>query len=159
MAKRTSNTKSASAKKGPPVTKSSAAKRGGDSMSSEHKAALAEGRDQGRVVRRYLEALETHKPRRGRRRTPASIDKRLAEIEEQLTVADPLRRLQLIQERMDLQREASAEADGVDLQAAEAEFVRAAGPYSQRKGITYKAWRAAGVEARVLKAAGIARTP
>ena len=31
-------------------------------MSDEHKAALAEGRDQGRAVRRYLEALETSRP-------------------------------------------------------------------------------------------------
>ncbi len=28
-------------------------------MSEDHKAALAEGREQGRVVRRYLEALES----------------------------------------------------------------------------------------------------
>ena len=41
-------------------------------MSAEHKAALAEGREQGRAVREYLEALEAHKPRRGRKRTPDS---------------------------------------------------------------------------------------
>ena len=35
-------------------------------MSEEHKAALAEGREQGRVVRRYLEALESQRPKRGR---------------------------------------------------------------------------------------------
>jgi hypothetical protein len=127
-------------------------------MSAEHKSALAEGREQGRAVRRYLEALESTKPRRGRRRTPASINKRLAAIDEQLVDADPLRRLHLLQERMDLEREVTADDNGVDIEAAEGEFVQAAGPYSQRKGITYQAWRAAGVEARVLKAAGIART-
>ena len=46
-------------------------------MSSSHKAALAVGRDQGRSVRAYLEALEAHKPKRGRKRTPDSIQKRL----------------------------------------------------------------------------------
>jgi hypothetical protein len=127
-------------------------------MSAEHKTALAQGRTEGQVVRRYLEALETHKPRRGRRRTPASIEERLATIDEQLPVADPFRRLHLIQERLDLEHEVSAGADGVDLEAAEGEFVQAAGAYSERKGITYQAWRAAGVEARVLKAAGIPRT-
>ena len=71
-------------------------------MSDSHKAALAEGREQGRAVRRYLEALEAHKPKRGRKRTQESIEKRLAGIEEQLPDADPLTRLHLVQERMNL---------------------------------------------------------
>ena len=45
----------------------------------------------------------------------------------------------------------------LDIGALEASFVKAAGPYSRRKGIGYDAWRAAGVEPRVLKAAGIGR--
>src|SRR5438309_2788794 len=81
------------------------AKRTRSPMSDRHKAALAEGREQGRAVRRYLEALEAHKPKRGRKRTPESIEKRLAAIEERLPDADPLTRLQLVQERMDLQRQ------------------------------------------------------
>jgi hypothetical protein len=51
-------------------------------VSDEHKAALAEGRDQGRKVRVYLEALETHRPTRGRKRTPESIQSRLDRIDE-----------------------------------------------------------------------------
>jgi len=54
-------------------------------MSDAHKAALAEGRAQGRAVRRYLEALEAHKPKRGRKRTPDSVKKRLTAIETALT--------------------------------------------------------------------------
>jgi hypothetical protein len=72
-------------------------------MSDEHKAALAEGRDQGRAVRRYLEALEANKPRRGRKRSPESVKKRLATIETEIATADPLRRVHLVQERSDLQ--------------------------------------------------------
>ena len=49
---------------------------------------------QGRAVRRYLEALEAHKPKRGRKRTPESIEKRLARIEDELPDADPLNRRQ-----------------------------------------------------------------
>src|SRR3954466_9461210 len=74
-------------------------------MSAEHKEALAVGREQGRAVRRYLEALEAHKPKRGRKRTPESMQKRLDAIEDKLMSADPLTRVQLIQERMDLQAE------------------------------------------------------
>jgi hypothetical protein len=129
------------------------------SMSDEHKAALAEGREQGRVVRRYLESLESHRPKRGRKRTAESIAKRLAAIDERLAAADPLSRLHLLQERMDLQQQLENEnGSGSDLSGLEAEFIEVASAYSQRKGITYEAWRAIGVEPRVLKAAGIARS-
>ena len=128
------------------------------SMSDSHKEALATGREQGRAVRRYLEALEANKPRRGRKRTPESIQKRLAAIEERMATADALSRLQLAQERMDLEAEVAAAGEGgVDVEALEAEFIQAAGPYSQRKGISYDAWRTAGVEPRVLKSAGLGR--
>ena len=135
-----------------PVTKA------GRTMSDEHKAALAEGREQGRVVRRYLEALESHRPKRGRKRTPESVQKRLADIEQKLASADPLSRLHLTQERMDLEEQLAASGDGtVDIAALEGDFVVVAAGYSERKGITYQAWREAGVEPRVLKAAGIGR--
>lgn len=75
-----------------------------------------------------------------------------------MSAADALSRLHLAQERVDLEAELAESAEGgVDLNALEAEFIQAAGPYSQRKGIVYNAWRSAGLEPRVLKAAGIAR--
>jgi hypothetical protein len=126
-------------------------------MSDSHKAALAEGREQGRAVRRYLEALEAHKPRRGRKRTPDSMQKRLEAIEDKLPDADPLTRLQLVQERMDLQRQLEAADSTVDMQELEDEFVKAAPDYSRRKGITYAAWREAGIDPAVLRRAGIRR--
>ncbi len=126
-------------------------------MSDAHKQALAEGREQGRAVRQYLEALEAHKPKRGRKRTPDSMQKRLATIEERVGSADPLARLQLVQERMDLQRELAASEQKVDLSALERDFVGAARAYGDRKGITYAAWRESGVDPAVLKKAGIGR--
>ncbi len=126
-------------------------------MSDSHKAALAEGREQGRAVRRYLEALEAHKPKRGRKRTPESIQKRLDTVEQQLPGADPLTRLLLLQERMDLQDELASAGQTVDIQGLEDRFVAAAGPYGARKGITYAAWRHLGVDASVLRRAGIKR--
>jgi hypothetical protein len=127
-------------------------------MSDSHKAALAEGREQGRAVRRYLEALEAHKPRRGRKRTPESIAKRLAAIEQSLPDADPLNRLQLVQERMDLQRHLETAGSAVDLHELEEGFVKAAPDYSRRKGITYAAWREAGIDPAILRRAGIRRS-
>ena len=126
-------------------------------MTDAHKAALAEGREQGRAVRRYLEALQAHRPRRGRKRTPESIRRRLDAIEQRLPEADPLSRLTLVQERMNLQRELDAGQKKVDLSALEREFVSAARPYGERKGITYAAWREAGVDPSVLRQAGIRR--
>ena len=127
-------------------------------MSDSHKAALAEGRDQGRAVRRYLEALEAHKPKRGRKRTPESVQKRLLTIDEKLPDADALTRLHLVQERMNLTTELANAGDTVDLQALEDEFVAAAAPYGARKGITYAAWRSMGVDPAVLRRAGIKRS-
>jgi uncharacterized protein YicC (UPF0701 family) len=130
-------------------------KSGKRSLSEEHKQALAQGRTQGRAIRAYLEALEAHRPKRGRKRTPESIAKRLDRIAEELDVADPIKRVSLIQEQFDLQAELEGMQDTVDLATLEAEFVEHAWAYSQAKGISRAAWRAAGVPASVLRAAGI----
>ena len=127
-------------------------------MSDEHKAALAEGRDQGRAVRRYLEALDANKPRRGRKRSPESVKKRLATIETDIATADPLRRVHLVQERSICRPRSRPAESNVDLDELEKDFVGAAGPYSERKGITYATWREVGVPAAVLERAGISRT-
>lgn len=128
------------------------------SMSAEHKEALAVGRVQGRAVRQYLEALETSRPKRGRRRTREAVQKRLAAVSQRLDEADALTRLHLLQERRDLEEElASMNGAGVDLRALEGEFVKAAKSYSQRRGVSYAAWREVGVPASVLRQAGISR--
>src|SRR5918993_5657267 len=98
-------------------------KRNRTPMSDEHKAALAEGRNQGRSVRRYLEALDAHKPKRGRKRTSDSMQKRLDRIDTELASADPLKRLQLIQERLDLKQELEAAGQTIDLTGLEDGFV------------------------------------
>ena len=126
-------------------------------MTDAHKAALAEGREQGRAVRRYLEALDANKPKRGRKRTPETMKKRLDRIQQEMGKADPLLRLQLVQERMDLERQIETAGTTVDLTELEQDFVKAAAGYSERKGISYAAWRELGVSAATLKAAGIGR--
>lgn len=128
------------------------------SMSDDHKAALAQGREEGRAIRRYMEALEAHAPRRGRKVSPETVEKRLMEIDETIGTADPLSRLQMLQRRQDLEAQlVRLQEPEADLDALEAEFVSCAAAYGSRKGISYAAWREAGVEARVLKAAGVGR--
>jgi hypothetical protein len=127
-------------------------------MSADHKAALAKGREEGRTVRRYLEALESNRPRRGRKRTPDSIRKRLGAIESTLPGADPLSRLHMVEEKQRLEAELSHAGDTVDMAALEKGFVRVARIYGERKGISYSTWRAVGVSAAVLQQAKIPRT-
>jgi hypothetical protein len=126
-------------------------------VTKEHKAAMAEGRTQSRAIGAYLDALETHKPKRGRKRTSDSVDKRLAAIDKSLEAASAIKRLSLIQERLDLLAEKDAMDGTFDLSAFEDDFVSAAKGYSERKGISYAAWRQLGVSAPVLKRAGIGR--
>lgn len=126
-------------------------------MSDEHKAALASGRDQSRAVKRYLEALDANRPKRGRKRTRDSIQKQLDGIEAKLANADALSRLNLLQERSNLQTELAGGDEGVDLTALEEDFVKAAREYGERKGISYAVWREVGVDPAVLKKAGIGR--
>ncbi len=134
------------------------AKRGPKSpMTDEHKAALATGRSEGKAVRDYLEAARASKPKRGRKRTPESIRKRINDIENEIVEADPVRHLRLVQERLDLQTELATAGTGVNLPLLEAEFVKVAKKYGARNGISYQAWRAVGVEPAVLKSAGISR--
>ena len=131
--------------------------RGKGSVTEEHKAAMAEGRNQSRAISSYLDALDQHKPKRGRKRTAESIDKQLADIDDKLTSANAITRLGLVQQRLDLQREKESLGATVDLSAHEDGFVAAAKAYSERKGISYEAWRELGVPAPVLKRAGIGR--
>ncbi len=127
-------------------------------MSADHKAALAKGREEGRIVRRYLEALESNRPRRGRKRTPESIRRRLATIETTMPTVDPLSRLHMVEEKQRLAAELSHAGDTVDMAALEKGFIKVARVYGERKGISYSAWRTVGVSAAVLQQAHIPRT-
>jgi hypothetical protein len=118
------------------------------------------GRDQGRVIRRYLGALEASRSNRGVKRTVEAISSRLMKIDELLVTSDPLARLHLTQERIDLHAELVRAGNGqeLDLAALEKEFVKVAKSYGDQVGITFAAWRQVGVDSEVLDRAGIVRT-
>lgn len=123
-------------------------------MTPEHKAALREGRTQARIIKQYLESLE-HKGN-GRRRSPERLRARLEKLQaEVVEETDPLRLVELRQEILDTEKllvQAEEQQSSEDL---EKEFISVAAAYSERKGISYTAWRQVGVPARVLSAAGI----
>jgi hypothetical protein len=126
-------------------------------MSVAHKKALANGRNEGRVIREYLEIVEATKPRRGRRRTPESIARRLAAISAEMKTADPVTQVRLIQERLNLRTELAGMKSKTEVVAAETQFVKVAKSFSERNDITYDAWREFGVVPTVLKRAGITK--
>jgi hypothetical protein len=126
-------------------------------MSAEHKAALAAGRRETRAIKDYLEALAARRP--GRPVTAQTLAARIADLEQRIaTEANPLKALDLRQARLDAERSLATAKEPVDTAALEAAFAANAKTYSERKGITYAAWREAGVPAAILKKAGITRT-
>ncbi len=126
-------------------------------LSDEHKAALAKGRAEARAVRAYLDALNTKRPRG--KLSSAGLKERLDSLANQIEIEkNSLKRLQMIQQRFDVEDKLKLLENAIDYEALESEFVSVAASYSERKGITYSAWREGGVAPDVLKAAGIRRT-
>jgi hypothetical protein len=126
-------------------------------MSEEHKAALARGRREGRAVKEYLRLVGSRRP--GRPVTRESLEKKAAALAERIDAeSDPLKKLEMIQSRLDAEDQMAELAEAVDADAIEKEFIEVAGSYSERKGITYSAWREAGVSAHTLREAGVPRT-
>ena len=128
-------------------------------MSDAHKAAIAEGRIEAAAVRDYLEALESSRPRRGRQVSAATLTERRAGIDAQLDAGDlkPIKRLELLQSRRDIDVALAAIAEEPDMSTVEAGFIEHAASYGARKGIEYATWREYGVPAELLTRAGISR--
>lgn len=126
-------------------------------MTVTHKAALVKGRTEAKAVREYLEGLKVTKPKRGRKRTMASINDQLTKAKARVLVEqDVINQLRLTQLIIDLTCELESVVM-IDVTGLESAFIAVAKSYSDRNGITYAAWRGIGVDPRVLKAAGINR--
>lgn len=126
-------------------------------MSKEHKDALAQGRLEARSIKAYLNALAARKP--GRPVTKDSLEKRLARVDAKLgSEVDPLKRLDLMQTKVDIEHALESSGDGSNLEELAAGFVAHAKSYSERKGISYTTWRQFGVPADLLRKAGIPET-
>jgi hypothetical protein len=124
-------------------------------LSPRHKAALATGRTEARHVAAYLDALEAHKPRRGRQRTVESIQRQLADVRSGIKSATGIMKLELVSRRIELENELDAKKGGGDLRELRKNFVKSAGGYARRKGIPKQAFREAGVPAADIAAAKI----
>ncbi len=126
-------------------------------MSDEHKAAIAAGRIESTAVRDYLEALETNRPKPGRRPSAESLKSKLDAIDAEIGEAKPIKRLLLMQERRDIEAAIDELQVEPDMASVEEGFVAHASNYGQRKGIQYATWREFGVPTDMLARAGITR--
>ncbi len=124
-------------------------------MSEDQKQSIALGRRQNRAVDEYLRYLESAKPKRGRKRDVARVEKQLELAQAELATASGVRRLDLMQKIQNLEEELQKTKLTTDVQDIEDAFIEHAAAYSQRKGISYKTWIAVGVPAEVLMKAGI----
>jgi hypothetical protein len=126
-------------------------------MSNEHKEALAQGRRESKAIKSYLEALAARKP--GRPLTSDGLNKRMEKVNEKLESSeDPLEKVELIQSKLDIEKALADLGNTQDLTSLERGFVENASAYSERKGVSYTAWREIGVPAVVLRRAGIKET-
>ena len=128
-------------------------------MSEDHKAAIAAGRIEAAAVRDYLDALETRRPKPGRRVSPEALTARRADIDAQLAAGTmkPIKRLELMQDRRGIDARLADLQTEPDMTAVEAGFITHAATYGTRKGIVYATWREFGVPAELLGRAGITR--
>ena len=125
-------------------------------MTQSHKLALKEGRERGQIVRHYLQAIESAKPRRGRPITPEGLRKSIEKIDADLaTEKDPLRKLDLVQSKIKKQKDLEEIESPIDMVALETEFVRVAKDYNDSKELSPVAWLELGVPREVLRRAGI----
>lgn len=126
-------------------------------MSEQHKAALARGRAESRAIKGYLNALAARRP--GRPVTKESLEKRLEKVNGKIDdTGDPLEKVELIQSRLDIEKALDEVTSADDLMSLQRGFIEHASAYSERKGVSYTAWREAGVPAAILREAGIKET-
>jgi hypothetical protein len=122
-------------------------------------AVEANAHDRARVIRRYLSALDAQRVGRTPAKTAESLHFRMHQIDTELLSSDPVQRLHLTQERIDLHAEYLRLTTGTsDISELEKAFVRVARGYGDRHGISFSAWRQIGVDADVLATAGIKPT-
>jgi hypothetical protein len=116
------------------------------------------GREQGAIIQKYLEALDTVAPQHGPRRDPERIARQLVKIDKQLLTASKLAAVSLLQDRINLLKARDQIASANALEDLEADFIEVVKPYSDRRGISYSAWREIGVSKEALIKAGIRPT-
>lgn len=110
------------------------------------------------TVDRYLTAISTPR-KRGRKVSRSTLERRLAAAQERTKSSVGVARLLAAQDVRALRaRLTDGSGNDGDIKSLQAEFIKVAKKFGENRGISYGAWRDAGVPADVLKRAGVART-
>lgn len=126
-------------------------------MSQDHKQALLQGRKEAKAIKAYLATLQQKRP--GRPATRESLEAKLADLTKRVEKSeDPLATVKLIQARIDTKHALEQLSRAEDFDRLTADFVANVASYSERKGISYTAWREFGVPAVTLREGGIKQT-
>ena len=128
-------------------------------LSVTHKKALAEGRTNSSIVNNYLSAINAPR-KRGRKVSTATLEQRLVAAQTEVKTATGVDKVLAAQEVRDLRATIAraSTSNGADVKSLETRFVKIAKTFGENRGVTYGAWRDAGVPADVLRKAGVART-
>ena len=137
--------------------KSNVRRSGPRKMTAAHKKALSEGRAMSATVDRYLTAISTPR-KRGRKVSRSSLERRLAAAQERTKSSVGVARLLAAQDVRALRARLTDGSGNDDIKSLQADFIKVAKKFGENRGISYGAWRDAGVPADVLKRAGVART-
>lgn len=134
----------------------------GSSISEEQKKDMEYRREQRKIIDRYLDFLGSKaKKKRGRPRSPETIERQLDVLQGKLDAAKGSNRLQYLQKKrkllVDLEEITAPDLSEDDGAEAQDQFIEVAAEYSKHSGIEYETWRDADVPADVLKAAGVER--
>lgn len=131
-------------------------RRGKAPLTEQHKQQMRIGRQQSAAVRHYLQAIATVG---GNVQDPAAQIERaktkLSDLESGIPNSNPIERLKLTQEVLNLKGRISKLSALNEVTDAEGPFVECAKAFSDRFGITRAAWKAQGVPGEVLDKAGI----
>jgi len=130
------------------------------SMSDEHKKALSIGRVQSAAVRKYLEIALVAKPKRGRKRTAASITLQIEKLSKIIDSPSTgvIAKLMSLSERAKLQDELTRINNATDTKSRaviESSFIKHAKAYGEAHGIQKSTWLEIGVDPKILAKAGI----
>jgi len=104
---------------------------------------------------------------KARKVSPETVEKQIMRLDQKMASADLLSKLDMVQKRIELEKklkEAQKQSQMPDHDSGMSEkdrlenaFVEIASAYSERKGISYEAWRKLNVPAAVLRKAGLTR--
>lgn len=127
------------------------------STEEEMKQARAEGRTQQVIVQRYLEALEAKRKATSNRSWQQVMDARDRHQHTVEHTDNIVERLKAKQALRDIEADLAERREVAKIKEAEADFVKIAKAFSDRKGIEYATWREMHVPVETLTKAGITR--